>query len=770
MDVGTGHTGRDRVVRVAGEGGVDRAVAGRGRSGHLHGEPRLARIESASIAQQPGTDARRRPVWPRGEARANPSARRRRLFAGLLVACVALLALPLQAYAQRAADDCTADTSTTCTITLGGSTAGELETDPDVDWFSVSLDQDVPYKVYLEPGLAAGGSLDPQILGIYNSSGTLISGTSDTDTGADFDSFVVFEHDGAGAATFYVAVSHQDSFLGTYSLWVTQEQPGADASEPSGQDLPPHAGTSGHVTASGTVTGNIQTLADVTNRDLDHFGVVMQGGSAYQIDVKGACASNPGEAGGTLTAPEVSLRRVDASRGFAGLATHLNPPSQSEPDQFFGASSGVCNNKVMLVEALVDGNYFIRVAGQSLSDTGTYTLKVTPPPANAEPRFTSASAVSVDENTKGNNTKFSYTVSAVDDDPMDTVTLALTGGAHQSDFTFDPANGELSAKAKFDHESLPANADGEVILTVEFTATSGIGSRERTATQTLNITVNDVPELPRPVQGPNTTTRVGSNFIEIFWQVNERNRPANLHYEIEYRVSGTTAWTAWPNVFTTLVGRVTGLMPETMYQLQVRAVNDDGPGGWFGPVTGETDIPDSNDCAADATTACSVTVGSSARSTLLAYEDVDWFSVDLDAGVHYSVYMGPGGVGSEWLGDSEIKGIYNSESALIMGTGDQDSGQGVDSFITFVPDASGSHFVAATAKDKTLRSGLYDIWVAVQTPTASVSEGSVDLPDNAGTRGHVLVGGTATGTIGSDAIELTLSAWSLNRTRPTGSR
>ena len=381
-------------------------------------------------------------------------------------------------------------------------------------------------------------------------------------------------------------------------------------------------------------------------------------------------------------------------------------------------------------------------------------LQVQAQVANADPSFTSASAVSVDENTKGNNTKFSYTVSAVDDDPMDTVTLALTGGAHQSDFTFDPANGELSAKAKFDHESLPANADGEVILTVEFTATSGIGSRERTATQTLNITVNDVPELPRPVDLPNTVTRVGSNFIEIFWFVNERNRPANLHYEIEYRVSGTTAWTAWPNMFTTLVGRVTGLMPETMYQLQVRAVNDDGPGGWRGPVTGETDIPDSNDCAADATTACSVTVGSSARSTLLAFEDVDWFSVDLDAGVHYSIYMDRGGVGSAALGDPEIQGIYNSESAIIDGTGDQDSGEGVESFVAFVPGASGTHYVAATSKGTAGRSGLYDLWVAVQRPTTTVSEGSVDLPDHAGTRGHVLVGGTATGTIVAGVAEL----------------
>ena len=57
-----------------------------------------ARIESTTVANEPITDTRRRPAWPRGEARARRCARRRWLVAAALAGIAALCQAP--AYAQ----------------------------------------------------------------------------------------------------------------------------------------------------------------------------------------------------------------------------------------------------------------------------------------------------------------------------------------------------------------------------------------------------------------------------------------------------------------------------------------------------------------------------------------------------------------------------------------------------------------------------------------------------------------------------------------------
>lgn len=215
-------------------------------------------------------------------------------------------------------------------MAVGGSTASRLNNNADVDWFSVSLDPIVYYKVYVDVQFEEAD--DPQIAGIYDSSGTLISGTSDTDSGDSTDSFLLFEHDGSAAETFYIAVSRQSGSIGTYTILVAKERPGVDVSESTDEDLPKHAGTPAHVTVGGSATGTI--VEKDSGRDNDYFGLVMKARTAYQLDAQGTCGSDSDEDGGTLSNAVLELIRADGTQDFYRLATHQNALSGGTFDRF----------------------------------------------------------------------------------------------------------------------------------------------------------------------------------------------------------------------------------------------------------------------------------------------------------------------------------------------------------------------------------------------------------------------------------------------------
>jgi hypothetical protein len=109
----------------------------------------------------------------------------------------------------------------------------------------------------------------------------------------------------------------------------------------------------------------------------------------------------------------------------------------------------------------------------------TLTIDVNTPPSAPAP-----TSLSIDENTTAVGT-----LSASDPDVGDTVTLSLTGGADQSDFSFDPATGALTFATAPDSEA-PADADGDNVYEVEVSADDGT----TTTSAVVSVTVTDVSE------------------------------------------------------------------------------------------------------------------------------------------------------------------------------------------------------------------------------------------------------------------------------------
>ena len=117
--------------------------------------------------------------------------------------------------------DLAADTDTSGTVTVGGSTNGTIDTYRDRDWFAVTLESGKTYSIDLKGASTGDGTLlDPFLRGIHDANGNLLEGTTNDDGGTGLNSQVRFTAN--ADATYYVAAGDSGSLIGTYTLAVEE--------------------------------------------------------------------------------------------------------------------------------------------------------------------------------------------------------------------------------------------------------------------------------------------------------------------------------------------------------------------------------------------------------------------------------------------------------------------------------------------------------------------------------------------------------------------
>ena len=192
-------------------------------------------------------------------------------------------------------DDHTADTMTTGTVSLSGdigSARGMIDWWGDADWYAVTLEQGVPYRIELEGSWTNRGTLgDAYLGGIYDTNGELISGTGDDNSGSYYNALVFFTPDAAG--TYYISAGAGEKHLGTYRLTVEDlsDEPSADT------------GTVGEVAVGGSAQGGIGWRGD-----RDWYAVELTADKKYMVEIKGSSSNQ-----GTLSDPQ--LRGIYDSSG-----------------------------------------------------------------------------------------------------------------------------------------------------------------------------------------------------------------------------------------------------------------------------------------------------------------------------------------------------------------------------------------------------------------------------------------------------------------------
>ena len=226
-------------------------------------------------------------------------------------------------------------------------------------------------------------------------------------------------------------------------------------------------------------------------------------------------------------------------------------------------------------------SYQVRVRAENAEGAGGWSASgdgTTNAAANAAPRFTSPATADVEENTTA-----VLTVVAADGDAEDDITgYALTGGADQAQFAIDGSSGVLTFATAPDYED-PTDDGPDNSYVVIVQATSGAGDRALTATQTITVTVtDDNTEAPGAPAAPTFGAATASS-LTVNWSAPTNAGPAIADYDVRWRVKGSGAtWTELADTTdsTARTAAITGLAASTEYEVQVRAQNAEGTGGW----------------------------------------------------------------------------------------------------------------------------------------------------------------------------------------------
>ena len=245
-------------------------------------------------------------------------------------------------------DDCSADTTTTCEVDVGGSAPGTFETGNDRDRFAVELEADTRYQIDVEGADTGRGTVENPSAVLFDASSTNVG--SNDDGGVGKNGRLIYTPTAGG--TYYVQAG-TISGEGTYTVSVIVL--GANGNSEADTDFPDTTATTGRVEVGASATGNV-----ATNFDNDRFRVDLEADKTYQFDLEGAPTGR-----GTLADPFLSV--TDESN-------YLDDDDNS--------GTGLNSRITFTTTAAGGGTYYLTASHPDGSNTGTYTLSVrdvTPP-------------------------------------------------------------------------------------------------------------------------------------------------------------------------------------------------------------------------------------------------------------------------------------------------------------------------------------------------------------------------------------------------------
>ena len=281
----------------------------------------------------------------------------------------------------------------------------------------------------------------------------------------------------------------------------------------------------------------------------------------------------------TWTAPENAGRpditdydvryRLSTATGWTDHAFTGTETSTTIPDLTSGSSYQV---QVQATNAEGDSDWSATGSGATNS------------PDNSAPAFTAPPAsLDIAENSAAR--AIVGTVAATDADADDTLTYSLDS-ASDALFNID-ASGVITvgSGAALDHEATP-----------EYAAVVTVNDGTVDVTHSLTINVTDEDEPPATPGAPSVTAASATSVTVTWTAPDNAGRPDITGYDVRYRLSTATDWTAHAVTETETSTTITGLTAGTTYEVQVMAKNDEGDSDWSATGSGATaaDSPDNN--------------------------------------------------------------------------------------------------------------------------------------------------------------------------------
>ena len=164
-------------------------------------------------------------------------------------------------------------------------------------------------------------------------------------------------------------------------------------------------------------------------------------------------------------------------------------------------------------------------------------------------------------------------------------------GPDAGSFTIDAGTGQIKTKLGeiYDYEAQPPVYPYSV--TVKASDPSNVS-----ATTTVTINITPVTERPLAPGTPVVTSSTTMSLTVEWTEPDNTGRPPITNYDLQYRQGTSGSWRNGPQDVIGTSTTIDNLDPETLYQIRVRATNDDGDGPYSEPGPGSTsgDTPVNN--------------------------------------------------------------------------------------------------------------------------------------------------------------------------------
>ena len=350
-----------------------------------------------------------------------------------------------------------------------------------------------------------------------------------------------------------------------------------------------------------SATGQIETRAALNYEGRSTYSVtvtvsdgVLTAGIAVTIRVTDV----DGEAPSAPAAPTVVAGATDSETTLdVSWAAPVNtgPPIKDYNIQYRVGSSGGFTDarfsgvgtRAAITGLSPDTTYEVQVRAVNDEGAGPWSASgrgETKPTPNRPPVFTEGGGSInrwVPENTPASE-PIGAPVSATDADANDVLGYSL-GGADATAFDIDSATGQIKTKAALNYE---ARSTYLVTVTVsDGVLTAGIAVRIRVTN--VYGEAPAVPAAPTVVAGATD----GETTLDVKWEAPVNTGPPIENYSIRYRAGSSGEFSPVRFSGVGLGATIKELSPGTMYEVQVKAVNDEGASPWSASGQGTTAIP-----------------------------------------------------------------------------------------------------------------------------------------------------------------------------------
>ncbi len=320
-----------------------------------------------------------------------------------------------------------------------------------------------------------------------------------------------------------------------------------------------------------SATGTAITKADGVTRSVKENSAV---GTSIGDPVTATSNPNSYTLTHTLSGTDASSFTIESSSGQIKVKADLDYETKKEYSVIVTvkAAQAGANAQSFTLDPNAPGDYVIPV-----------TINVTD--VNDKPTFPGllGPTRSIAENSAvGSNV--GAPVTATDQDG-DTLTYSLTG-TDADKFEINSSTGQITVGS---NTSLDYEAKTNYLVTVQ--VSDGKPDKSIDASALVNINVTDVNEPPPKMSAPsvNQNSESPESKLNVAWAAPDMTgKPAITDYDVQYRLSGGSSWTSHSFTGTGTNTILTGLTDGKKYEVQVRAVNDEGDGAWSASGTGIT--------------------------------------------------------------------------------------------------------------------------------------------------------------------------------------